>query len=122
VGSAVAIVGSILLPETYAPVLIERKVRRLRMETGNQHLKSKFDTGETTRQRIYRALVRPIILLTTQPIVVVWTIFNSIIYGILYIFLTTVSRTFEQTYHERVSIASLNYLATGLGFLVGERL
>jgi multidrug resistance protein len=120
VASIAAIVGAFLLPETYAPVLLQRKAKQMKIDTGNLSFKSKFDEDKTIKQRIFKALVRPFILLTTQPIIIVLTLFQSIIYGSFYILLVTISRAFEQTYNMSVTIASVNYLASGLGFIVGE--
>ena len=119
VGTLSAAVGALLLPETYAPVLIQRKVERIRAETGSNMLKSKFDKDETTRQRISRALVRPIVLLTTQSIIVVLALYQAIIVGTFYILLVLFTRIFEETYNESLGIASLNYLSLALGFMAG---
>lgn len=120
VGTLSAAVGALLLPETYAPVLIQRKVERIRAATGNNMLKSKFDKDETTRQRISRALVRPIVLLTTQPIIIVLALYQAVIVGTFYILLVLFTRIFEETYNESLGIASLNYLSLALGFMTGE--
>lgn len=120
VGSISAIIGAFLLPETYAPVLIQRKVQRMKKETGNNALISKFDKQRSTRQIIFQAFVRPILMITTQPILILLTLFQSIIFGTLYILYVTIANVFESKYNEKIEIASLNYLAAGLGFIVGE--
>jgi multidrug resistance protein len=114
-----AILGAILLPETYAPVLLRRKVQRIRMETGNPTLETIYGKDKTIQQRISTALIRPFILLFTQPIVIVLTLFQSCLYGTFYIILVTLTRSYQQVYHQSTTIASLHYLATGLGFIFG---
>jgi multidrug resistance protein len=120
VGTLAATFGAIFLPETYAPVLIQKKVDKLRKDTGNNMLKSKFEKDETPTQILYRALFRPIILLATQPIIMVLTLYQSIILGTYYILIVLFTRVFMATYNESVSIASLNYLSLALGFITGE--
>lgn len=69
---------------------------------------------------IARALVRPIVLLTTQPIIQVFTLYQAILIGTYYILLVTFTRVFTETYLETTGIASLNYLALALGAITGE--
>ncbi|EKG12399.1 Major facilitator superfamily [Macrophomina phaseolina MS6] len=62
-------VGFFYLQETYAPVLLKWKAARLRKETGNQELRSEFDTDKTISKVLGIALIRPFRLLFTQPII-----------------------------------------------------
>ena len=64
------ILGLFLLRETYHPVLLRRKAKRLQKETGNKSLRSEYDDEDmTVIKRLSTSLVRPLILMTTQPIV-----------------------------------------------------
>lgn len=54
--------------ETYAPVLLERKLKTLRRETGNLHLYSALDRGLSPLDRVKLATVRPAKLLLLSPI------------------------------------------------------
>lgn len=120
VGTISATVGFFQMPETYGPLLLERRAKRLRAQTGNEKIRSEYDKKETARQMIARALVRPIVLLTTQPIIQVFTLYQAILIGTYYILLVTFTRVFTETYHETTGIASLNYLALALGAITGE--
>jgi MFS family permease len=94
----VLVMVSIFLPETYAPKL-NRKERPSLLD-------------------IPSALKRPFDLLATQPIIQVLVAYGAIIFGIYYLFLTTVSRTFTETYGQSIGISSLNYLAMLFGFIL----
>jgi len=87
-----------LLPETYAPKLNRKKRPSLR--------------------DIPLALRRPFYLLGTQPIIQVLAAYAAIIFGIYYLFLTTISSTFRETYGQSVGISTLHYLAMLLGFVL----
>ncbi|PWN92988.1 polyamine transporter 1 [Acaromyces ingoldii] len=122
VGTISATVGFFQLPETYGPLLLERRARRLRAQTGNEKIQSEYDKKETTRQIITRALVRPIIMLTTQPIIQIFTLYQAVLVGTFYILLVTFTRVFTETYHESTGIASLNFLALALGAITGRQI
>lgn len=61
------ILGFFTLKETYAPVILEKRAARLRKETGNPALRSKFDTGLTPKALFKRAIIRPTIMLCKSP-------------------------------------------------------
>lgn len=78
------ILGIIILPETYPPVLLRARAARLHAETGNIY-RSKFEEKEIVAlPKIFKAaLSRPWVLLFTEPIVLLLTIYMAIIYGTL---------------------------------------
>lgn len=99
IATAIALVlVSIFLPETYAPKL-NRKQRPSLLD-------------------IPLALKRPFHLLATQPIIQVLAAYAAAIFGIYYLFLTTVSSTFRKTYGQSVGVSTLHYLAMLLGFIL----
>jgi hypothetical protein len=89
---------TVLLPETYAPKL-NRKERPSLVD-------------------IPMALKRPFNLLGTQPIIQVLSVYSAITFGTYYLFFTTVSSTFRNTYRQSIGISSLHYLAMLLGFIL----
>lgn len=71
------------LPETYAPVLLKRRAARLSSITGHVY-RSKFEIeqGKKHPATVFRiALCRPWVLLFREPIVLLLSIYLSIIYG-----------------------------------------
>lgn len=105
--------------ETYAPVLLERKTKRLRKETGNEALHSKLDLGVSTKELWKRSFVRPVKLSLFDPICALMSLFMAIIYGILYLLFTTFTFVFEENYGFSESIVGLVYVGLGVGMLVG---
>lgn len=75
----------VLLRETYAPVLLQRKTTRLQKETQNSHLRSKFDKGQTASQLFRFSIIRPTKMLRYSPIVALLSIFVSIVYSYMYL-------------------------------------
>ncbi|MCJ1386325.1 hypothetical protein MMC17_009451 [Xylographa soralifera] len=104
--------------ETYAPVLLERKAKRLRRETEQPHLLSKLDLGLTPKGHWKRALVRPTKLMFLSPICALMCIYLALMYGVLYLLFSTFTFVFEQKYGFSESIAGTVYVSVGIGSLI----
>ena len=79
-GGVGALATLILLRESYAPVLLERKAKRLGKETG-KHLRSKLATPGNPREYMIQSMVRPFRLLFRSPIVFIISLYMSLVYG-----------------------------------------
>jgi multidrug resistance protein len=117
----ILLLGIFYLKESYAPYLLYLKAKRLRKETGNAALRTKYrdiEEGSATRKIAVNTL-RSFQMLFTQPIVIVLALYNAYAFGLMYLVLSTFSVLFEQTYHESTGIAGLNYISIGLGLFIG---
>lgn len=114
-----SVLALLFMRETYAPVLLERKARRLRKETGNTNLLSKLDQGFTPKQLFYRSIVRPMKLLMTSPICFLMSLYIAIVYGTLYVLFTTFTFVFQENYDFTQATVGLVYLGTGIGMFAG---
>ncbi|KAJ7606551.1 MFS polyamine transporter [Mycena polygramma] len=118
---AIQILGILYLRESYAPFILEQKAKRIRKsldaEKGPVRLvRSKFQTEDRTWQKIIRiALTRPFVLFYYEPIVQLLGIYMAFIYGLFYLFITSMPLMFQGTYHESVGISGINYIALGIG-------
>jgi len=118
---AIQINGFIFLRETFEPALLEQRARKKRIEMGldpndKTQVQTEYDGADRHWQKIVgKALTRPFIMFYYEPIMQLLGIFNAFIYGLIYLFLVTIPDIFENTYHERVGIAGLNYIALGIG-------
>ncbi|KAI1147590.1 MFS general substrate transporter [Nemania diffusa] len=113
------VTGFFVLRESYAPVLLERKARKLRESTGNDAYRSKFDNGKSTSQLLKEALIRPVKLLLFSPPVTLMSIYIAILYGLSYILFTTFTFVFEDQYGFTASRAGLSFLGSGVGTIIG---
>ncbi|KAM3414760.1 hypothetical protein BST61_g9911 [Cercospora zeina] len=116
---AIALPAFFLMRETYAPILLERKTKRLREETGNQDLTSKLDMKQTPQEMFRLAIVRPMKLLCLSPICTLMCVYMAIVYGFLYLLFTTFTYVFEGSYKFSSNIVGLVYLGLGIGNMVG---
>ncbi|EXJ96492.1 hypothetical protein A1O1_01618 [Capronia coronata CBS 617.96] len=118
-GGAALIFSLIFMRETYEPVLLRRRTKRLQKETGNLALRSKLDKGISMRQYFWLAIIRPSKMLIFSPIVFVLSLYLAIIYGYLYLLFTTLTQVFEDKYGFSQGAVGLSYLGIGIGSVFG---
>ncbi|OTA56261.1 MFS general substrate transporter [Hypoxylon sp. EC38] len=107
------------VPETYAPVLLTRKAHKLRMRTRNWALHSKLEEHDTDIKSFVRAyLLRPWILLLTEPIFLVVTIYMAFVYGLLFLFFEGFPIAFVEVRGWEPQIGSLPFLGLVIGQFV----
>ncbi|TEY62317.1 hypothetical protein BOTCAL_0164g00160 [Botryotinia calthae] len=83
---ALWIIGSLTIPETYSPVILRRRANKMSSMTGKVYKsKMEVDNGSKSLSAEFKtALSRPWILLFTEPIVLLLSLYLAIIYGTLY--------------------------------------
>lgn len=118
-GGLVTIISFFVLKESYAYVLLERKTIRLRKETGNPLLRSRLDAGLGQADFFKRGIIRPFKLFVRSPIVLIASLYTSLIYGYLYLMFTTMTSVFQGAYGFSTSTAGLAFLGLGVGNLIG---
>jgi MFS transporter, DHA1 family, multidrug resistance protein len=81
------LIGFFLLPETFAPVLLARKAKRLR-EADPEKYKDLYAESERVSWApsavFERTIFRPFKMLLTEPILLLSTIYLSVAYGVIY--------------------------------------
>jgi hypothetical protein len=112
--------GAIVWRESYALILLERKAARLRRETGNPNLRSKYDNGISPAEYFKRSLKRPMKMLIFCPTILALGLVMSLAYSYFYLLFTTFTSVFEETYHFAPNVVGLSYLGTGIGYLIGQ--
>ena len=120
IGAGFVALGTfIFLRETNPVIILERKAKRLRKETGNQNLRSALETPVTGRQLLILSLKRPFKLLVLSPIVLSLSVLMGINYAYLYLCFTTFPIVFQEVYNFSQGISGLAYLGLGIGSMVG---
>ncbi|KAH9883905.1 major facilitator superfamily transporter [Xylariomycetidae sp. FL2044] len=114
---------SLLVPETYAPILLRRRAQKLSEITGHVYV-SKMDAGrpkKTLGQEFKVALSRPWILLFREPIVLLTSLYMAIVYGTLYLMFAAFPIVFQAQRGWSPGIGGLAFLgiAVGMMFSVG---
>ncbi|KAF7312747.1 MFS polyamine transporter [Mycena indigotica] len=119
----VQLLGLFYLRESYAPYLLEQKAKRLRRSLAKDsekgtvpRVRSRFaNPNRTWKTIIYIAVTRPVIMFYHEPILQLLGIYMAFIYGLFYLFLTSMPLMFQGVYHQSVEISGLHYFALGLG-------
>ncbi len=102
-------------PETYAPVLLAWKAHHLRNVTGDQRFVAEMEIrGESFLHRLGIALYRPF-LLTLEPIVLLVTLYLTVIYIVLFTFLDGYDYIFGEIHGTSPGITGLCFLNIAIG-------
>ncbi|OKL63800.1 hypothetical protein UA08_00517 [Talaromyces atroroseus] len=119
-GFAGLILGIVLLEETFAPTLLAQRAHRLRLETGNWSLHAKHEMLVIdTRALVSKYLSRPLILLFTEPLVFLISVYLAFVYGLMYLFLTAYPLCFQSIHGFSAGIAGLAYFGIAGGLVIG---
>ncbi|KAF5228001.1 hypothetical protein FAUST_11390 [Fusarium austroamericanum] len=105
--------------ETYAPVILARKTKRLQKETGNDRLRSKLDAGLSPADYFKRGILRPFKMLAFSPICIICGVYVGLAYAYLYLLFTSLTPLFMRIYHFNTVNAGLTFLGLGVGSLIG---
>ncbi|KAJ0339461.1 hypothetical protein COL922a_004383 [Colletotrichum nupharicola] len=109
----------IFLKETYAAVILDKKVRRLQKETGNKMLRSKLDIGLSSADYFKRGIVRPLKMIAFSPITQIFGFYIAVVYGYLYLMSTSITSVFMLQYQFSAGTAGLAFLGLGVGSMIG---
>lgn len=113
------ILGTLLVPETYTPVLLRQRAAELSKITGEHYVsKLDHDRGRVTLAESFKtALSRPWILLFKEPIVFLLSIYMAIIYGTLYMLFAAFPIVYQQHRGWNQGVGGLAFLGIMGGML-----
>jgi len=100
-------------------VLLIRRAAKLRKETSNPNLHSKFDSRAGAFKIFIHAIVRPTKMLFCAPIVTLMALYIAMNYAYMYLLFTTFTYVFMANYGFNEGEAGLAYLGVGVGFILG---
>ncbi|KAI9731935.1 MAG: hypothetical protein M1834_004386 [Cirrosporium novae-zelandiae] len=113
------IVGTAVVPETYAPVLLRQRAAVLSKKTGKVYI-SRLDAQrgpKSIKNEFKVALSRPWVLLFQEPIVLLLSIYMAIIYGTLYMLFAAFPICFEEARGWSQGISGLAFIGIAVGML-----
>ncbi|KAH8601211.1 major facilitator superfamily domain-containing protein, partial [Bisporella sp. PMI_857] len=109
-----------LVPETYHPVLLRNKARKIRSETGNQRWKAPIEmTDKSIPKTIAYSLLRPFQLLLFEPMCSLLCLFSALLLGILYLFFGAFPLVFQGNHSFTLSQTGLSFMGIFVGMLIG---
>ncbi|KAJ4117488.1 hypothetical protein NW768_010851 [Fusarium equiseti] len=114
------IVASLLIPETYAPYILRKRAQRLSNVTGETYI-SALDADKppsSATHQLGAALTRPWVLLLKEPIVLITSIYISIIYGTMYMCFAAFPVVFQNGRGWSQGIGGLAFTGTVVGVIL----
>jgi hypothetical protein len=108
-----------ILYETRGDVLLSKRAKKLRLQTGRP-IYSKFELEmPSLAQRLKVSTTRPTWMLLTEPVVLFFTLWLSFAWGILFVYFDSVYLTFHHNYKYNVFTVGLIELAILVGTFIG---
>ncbi|GAA5988009.1 hypothetical protein JCM10908_002028 [Rhodotorula pacifica] len=121
--SFVGSISVIVVPETFAPVILTRKAKDLRFRTKRWALHSKHEENDfSLKHFLEKTVTRPISLLFGEPMCTAICVYNSFTYGILYLMFSAVPIIFEEGHGWTPVQGGLVFLAVLVGTLIAALL
>ncbi|KAL3422127.1 major facilitator superfamily transporter [Phlyctema vagabunda] len=106
-------------PETYSSILLKWKAAHLRKHTGDERYIAAVEIrAETFWKRLLHALYRPFVLTCKEPIVLLFALYLTVIYIILFTFLDGYTSIFGETYGFSEGLTGLAFLGIGIGLCI----
>jgi len=108
------------VPETFEPVLLQQRAKRLRYETKNWTLHAKSEEKLVGLKVIaHNYLLRPFVMLALEPILVLVTLYMGFIYGFLYLCFEAYPISFQEECDWNMGVGELPFIAITVGVLCG---
>lgn len=114
----VTVMAYFFLPEMYTPYLLKRKAQRLRKETGDSRYHHPHeDVKIDVKSIVTKHFTRPIVMLTTEPMVTCIALYASFVYGLLYMTLEVFPIVFLQNREWSLVVSTLPFLGLFVGVI-----
>ncbi|QYS92800.1 MFS domain-containing protein [Trichoderma simmonsii] len=113
-------ISAILLPETYAPLILAASAATMRRKTNNWAIHARHEMVETDlRDLVTKYFTRPLRMLITEPMICLVSLYMSFIYGLVYALLEAYPFVFGQVHHMRPGVAELPFIGLFIGMSLG---
>jgi hypothetical protein len=115
------IFGALTIPETYAPVLLQKRAKALSKRDGKVYISimEKKQGKVKPAAAFKKALSRPWALLFTEPIVLLISIYMAILYGTLYMLFAAFPIVFQQGRGWSEGVGGLAFIGVAVGMILG---
>lgn len=108
------------LRETYHPVILKQKARRIRAATGNHFVFAVHERVELDLKVIMEKVITvPFQMLLTEPILMLTATYQGFLYGVLYLCLDAIPIIFT-SYGWKGGVVTLPYISLFLGAVVAN--
>ncbi|KAK2598013.1 hypothetical protein QQS21_005850 [Conoideocrella luteorostrata] len=106
----------VLLPETFAPVLLARRAQKMRKENPSLRVIAPHELEETSLSQLLTVVItRPIRMLASELIVTASSAYLALVYAIFYMSFLAFPIIFRGLYQLSPGVTGLTYLPVGVG-------
>lgn len=114
------VTGLILLfqSETYPPLLLKWKAQHLRRITGDDRFRAPMEITKTTLWSLLKIAMKRPFLLMTEPIVLLMAFYLTILYIVLFTFLSGYTFIFTNTYGVSQGLTNVIFVGMFVGILL----
>ncbi|EEH49669.1 uncharacterized protein PADG_05748 [Paracoccidioides brasiliensis Pb18] len=104
------------VPETYTPALLAKRAKKLRKEqNSNRYVTEQDLDSRPLGEKIFLFLFRPFQLLFLEPIVFLFSIYMSVLYGLLYMFFIAFPIVYQKGKGYSAGITGLMFIPLAIG-------
>ena len=107
-----------LIHETYGPVILRRRVKKRRKETGEDRWWCRYDDKLEFWPLLKINLSRPFVMTVTEPICLFWDLYIALIYGILYLCFVAYPIVFSELRGWSPGLTGLAFCGIGVGSMI----
>ncbi|KAI0301206.1 MFS general substrate transporter [Multifurca ochricompacta] len=110
----------LFVPETYSPVILKQKARRLRNATGDRNYYSPLEKENINLTRsILLSCYKPLQLLISDRMILLIDIWNALVLGIQYLAFEAFPIIFIEKHGFNLQMTGMTFLGIGIGLLLG---
>lgn len=120
VGFVLFLAVVLFMKETRGSVLLTKIAKKMREETGDLRYRARIeDERGSLRSLILVSLTRPIYFLVAEPVVTSFSLWIGFAWGVLFVFLESISPAFTQLHHFNIGEIGSIYGAISVGSILG---
>jgi len=114
--AGVTLILLIPLPETYGPILLQRRAERIRKADPESRVYAPHEIERPNLKKLATVvLTRPIRMMMSELIVSLSSAYLSLVYGVFYMSFSAYPIIFQGVYHMSPGVCGLTYLVIGAG-------
>jgi len=111
----------LFLPETYGPVLLKQKAKKLRHERQIWAIHARQEEKEVSFKSILQVyLFRLIKMLVLEPMILALTLYVSFVYGVVYLLFSAFPIAYQLTCSWNDGVGALSFLGMTIGAIIGS--
>ncbi|EXK25929.1 hypothetical protein FOMG_17453 [Fusarium oxysporum f. sp. melonis 26406] len=119
VWATILLIGVAFVPETFHPIVLKIKARKLRSETGDDRYWASGEQMNKTRWKtVALTLMRPFQLFFLEPMCLCLNLYSATLLGILYLFFGTLPQIFRTNHGMNLWQSGLTFLGIIAGMIV----